>query len=254
MSKLFQNHSPSSMIYKHNKLPLYISEEFNFYRCIPFDDTLYQKTVSELHSGNLRRPNIDNRYSTLFHDKKVSYWANSMDTALAEFRKDHSNANRIMFWSYDDPSSFFPTTDICEPLKIIDGLDSDFETILDKHNNHVELDDREIAFINEIEREEPDCFAYKSHAKKDGINFLFFEKGFKKLSLREVTLKVESRKKRIICSSTSDYLPDLESYGKYFYPIAKVRMDNIYLKSEEYKMRKFFEEQNNPLKRGNGYE
>lgn len=254
MSVLFQNHSSWTKIYKHIELPIYIMEEFDFYRYIPFNENLYGKTVSELHSGNLRESNLSNRYSNLFHETKVSYWSDSVATALAEFKKYHPKEDKIIFWAYDDLSSTFPTIDVTEPLIIVDGREYDFQTIIDKHNNHIELNDKEIEFINKIEKEKPDCFAYASHAKNGGTNFLFFEKGFKKLSLREVKLKVNRvneknkkksiRTKKITCAITCDYMPLLDSYGNYFKPIAKVEMDSQYLKSNEYKKRKYFEKFN----------
>lgn len=258
MSSLFPNQSLFSTIYKHIELPVYITEEFDFYRYIPFDKNFYGKTVSELHAGNLRNSNFNNRYSTLFQDSKVSYWSDSMETALAEFQKYHPKEDRLVFWSYDDLSSTFPTIKVEEPLIVIDGRDYDFQTILDKHNNHIELNKKEIEFIHKIENEKPDCFAYASHAKKGGTNFLFFEKGFKKLSLRQVKLKVKRvnertkkisiRNNTITCAITCDYSPILESYGKYFKPMAKVEMDRQYLESVEYKTRKYFQLENNPFR------
>ena len=60
---------------------------------------------------------------------------------------------------------------------------------------------------------------------------MFFEKGFKKLVLREVNLRVNHNKNRndIYCSVGGGYTLDEESYGKYFAPIAKVKMNSDYL-------------------------
>lgn len=73
------------------------------------------------------------------------------------------------------------------------------------------------------------------------MNFLFFEKGFRKLSIREVGLRLGDIKgknsNRIVCANTCDYSPLLEGYGKFFYPLAKVNMDNQYMESQEYKNR-----------------
>lgn len=72
-------------------------------------------------------------------------------------------------------------------------------------------------------------------------NFLFFEKGFKKLALREVTLRMGELKgnntNSIICAGTSDYIPYLKNYGQYFSPIARIKMNEKYLNSSEYRSR-----------------
>lgn len=90
--------------------------------------------------------------------------------------------------------------------------------------------------------ENPDCLVYDSHARKGGENYIFFERGFAKLSLREVTLRLGSRpsknRKTITCALGSDYYPVLESYGNYFLPIAKEKEDLAYLSSDEYACRK----------------
>ncbi len=62
----FPNHTGNISILKHKSLPLVMTGEFDFYRCIQFSDNLYGKTVSELHAGNLRLSRSDNRYSNLF--------------------------------------------------------------------------------------------------------------------------------------------------------------------------------------------
>ncbi len=66
-----------------------------------------------------------------------------------------------------------------------------------------------------IKKESPDCLAYKSVANKDGLNFLFFEKGFKKLSLREASLYFGERKNKntrtISCAINSDYSPIIKN-------------------------------------------
>lgn len=54
MNDLFSNQSIGGTIYKHRELPLYVTDEFVFYRCISFCENFYGKTVSELHAGNLR--------------------------------------------------------------------------------------------------------------------------------------------------------------------------------------------------------
>lgn len=36
------------------EIPVACSQEFDFYRCVEFSHSMYGKTVSELHAGNLR--------------------------------------------------------------------------------------------------------------------------------------------------------------------------------------------------------
>lgn len=97
-------------------------------------------------------------------------------------------------------------------------------------------------FVDAIAQEEPDCLAYKSEARRNGVNFLFFEHGFKKLSLRQVRLNLGEHegknRARIICTDGSDYSPLLKSYGMTFLPIAKTVYDKQYEESDEYKLRK----------------
>lgn len=83
--------------------------------------------------------------------------------------------------------------------------------------------------------------AYESLRRKGGLNFLFFEKGFYKLSIREVQLRLGDYKGKntncIVCAGTSDYSPNPENYGMYFRPIAKAKMNLQYQKTEEYENR-----------------
>lgn len=238
MSNLFANHSYSSLVLKHKKLPVYKTTEFDFFRCVCIDDWVYNKTVSELHLGNLRLNNNAGRYSRLFPNERISYWADSITTALAEIKKHGGNKNYLTFWAYDDVSSTFPILNIDEPLTIIDGRDLKFHQILLKIENEEELTREEYELIELIKNEKPDCLAYNSVAYKNGVNFLFFENGFNKLVLREVKLYYGERKSKnsnsIICAQTSDYFPIIENYGKYFLPIAKKKMDKSYFKSDEY--------------------
>lgn len=43
---------------------------------------------------------------------------------------------------------------------------------------------------------------------------------------------------RIVCADTCDYTPYIKSYGQHFMPKAKVAMDQAYLQSNEYLLRK----------------
>lgn len=81
MNNLFSNQSYGRTVYKHKELPIYVTDEFNFFRCISFREDFYGKTVSELHIGNLRMGTPENRYSNLFPDECVSYWADSPKTS-----------------------------------------------------------------------------------------------------------------------------------------------------------------------------
>ena len=132
MSELFPNQSYGMQTLKHRRLPIYITEEFDFFRCIVFDNSFYGKTVSELHRGNLRPNNPNNRYSALFPYRRVSYWAHSPETARAEVKYHNHSNNLLTFWAYDDATSTFPTLPVDEPLVIIDGLQFGFYNILDK--------------------------------------------------------------------------------------------------------------------------
>lgn len=241
MSVLFRNHSYLSQVLKHKRLPIYKTKEFSFFRCVNVDNWVYGKTISVLHAGNLRTNTKSGRYSKLFPDKKISYWADSKTTALAEIRKHGGNKNYLTFEAYDDASSTFPVLNVSDSLVIADGRELNFYDILIKIEDDEKLTAEEMELIELIKEESPDCLAYESKAKKDGVNFLFFEKGFEKLFLREVKLYFgESGSKSaetIACAATCDYLPIIENYGYYFEPIVKIRMDSEYEHTEEYKSR-----------------
>jgi len=238
MSLLFSNQDYGSVVLKHQELPIYITDNFNFYRCVSFDENFYRKTVSELHQGNLRENTPNNRYSKLFPNEKISYWADSPQTANAESKFHKSGNNLLTFWAYDDATSTFPTIDNEEPLVIIDGREIEFHNILVKFENNIELTCNEREIVEQIRKQNPDCLAYNSLRKKNGVNYLFFEKGFKKLSIREVRLYLGDmpgkNNNRIVCATSSDYSPHLKGYGKYFLPLAKIREDTEYIKSNEY--------------------
>ncbi len=236
-----RNHTGNLSILKHTSLPMIQTGEFDFFRCIQFNDNLYGKTVSELHAGNLRLSRTDNRYSNLFPGQKLSYWADSPETARAEVKKWGANKNLLTFWAYDDGSSFMPTVYPSLELQIIDGTQTKFNSILRKleRNDKLTKSDREL--IDEIAYQEPDCLAYESEARKNSLNFLFFEHGFRKLSIREVWIRLgEAQGKnhnKIVCAMTSDYSPIISSYGEMFKPIAKVEKDDKYVLSDEYNLR-----------------
>lgn len=239
MSELFQNQDYGRLVLKHENLPIFETDEFNFYRCLTFNKNFYGKTVSDLHKGNLRPNTPGNRYSNLFPGKKISYWADSPSTARAETKyHNYSSNNLLTFWAYDDLTSTFPTLENKEPLIIIDGRNQDFNLILEKSENGEFLNDKEQNIIKLISEQNPDCLVYESLRKKGGLNYLFFEKGFNKLALREVRLRLgdESGRNtnRIVCAMLSDFSPCLESYGMYFESLAKVKECKEYKKQEEY--------------------
>jgi len=215
MSTLFRSHSYISQVLKHKDLPIYKTYEFDFFRCVNVDDWVYRKTISELHAGNLRMNNNKGRYSKLFSNEKISYWANSKSTALSEIKKHNGNKNYLTFWAYDDASSTFPILGNGESLVILNGIDLNFHKILLKIESDEDLTIEETELVELIKKESPDCLAYKSVANKDGLNFLFFEKGFKKLSLREASLYFGERKNKntrtISCAINSDYSPIIKN-------------------------------------------
>ena len=249
MGEFFQNQYWGMDIWKHQELPIIESHDFNFFRCLEFEKNYYGKTVSELHNGNLRVSRKDNRYSNLFPGQKLSYWADSPQTAKAEIKKWGSGNNILTFWAYDDESSFIPTIYPAENIRIVDGIHFGFDKILKKVGNHEKLTKNEKEIIDRIGYEKPDCLAYHSEARKGGVCFLFFEQGFKKLSLREVKLRLGDCKGKntanVTCAITSDFSPVLEGYGYYFSPIAKVKYDKKYIMSDEYILRKQVEEYSN---------
>lgn len=241
MSNLFSNQSLGRTIYKHRELPLYVTDEFDFYRCISFREDFYGKTVSELHAGNLRSGTPENRYSKLFPNERVSYWADSPQTSRAEVKYHNAGNNLLTFWAYDDATSTFPTIADREPLIIIDGRNLGFNKILHKIESDQELTNEESKLILQIASQFPDCLVYESLRRKGGLNFLFFEKGFHKLSIREVHLRLGDYKGKntncIVCAGTSDYSPYPKNYGLYFGSIAKEKMNPTYQETEEYRNR-----------------
>ena len=148
MGDLFPNQYFGMDIWKHQELPIIESRDFNFFRCLEFQDIYYGKTVSELHRGNLRVSRKDNRYSNIFPGQKLSYWADSPQTARAEVKKWGAGNNLLTFWAYDDGSSFIPTVYPADYLRIIDGINFGFDIILKKIANHEELTCNEKEFIN----------------------------------------------------------------------------------------------------------
>lgn len=241
MSEVFPNQGFGTPIFRHKQLPLLSTHEFDFYRIIGFEDSFYGKTISELHAGNLRVSRTDNRYSSLFPAQKLSYWADSIETARAEYFHWNSNKNILTFTAYDDGSSFIPTVYPATNLIIVDGFQLGFTKLLHKIERKERLSSSEKDLIDTIAAFEPDCLAYQSERNLNGVNYLFFEHGFKKLSLKEVELTLGERKNRnrnqIYCAITCDYTPCLKNYGYKFMPIARLTYDKEYEKTDEYRLR-----------------
>lgn len=179
-TRVFPNQAFGRETLKHIKFPVYITKEFDFFRCVEFNQSFYGKTALELHLGNLRICSSINRYSGLFPGQKLSYWADSICTARKEIKKHGSSNNIITFWAYDDATSTFPIIDNDEPLIIIDGRDIEFHKILEHYEREGKISKKEQRIVDEILSLNPDCLAYWSVAYKGGVNYLFFEKGFKK--------------------------------------------------------------------------
>ena len=162
-------------------------------------------------------------------------------TARAEIKKHGAGNNILTFWAYDDATSTFPILPEQSPLIIVDGRKCGAQELIDKADNDVPLSVEEKRYMAELLAQEPDCLVYDSHARKNGENYIFFEKGFRKLALRQLRLRFDRKhggsNNAIICADTCDYIPFIKSYGRYFSPIAKVKMDEHYLQSEEYLQR-----------------
>ena len=78
------------------------------------------------------------RYSKLFPNQKISYWANSPETARAEIKKHGSGCDILTFWAYDDQSSFRPCMGNDEMLYIVDGRKCGIQDLIDKINAGIE--------------------------------------------------------------------------------------------------------------------
>jgi|GEM_PF-363241 hypothetical protein len=238
-SKVFQAQDYDQPTFKHKKLPIYITKEFDFFRCVGFKDDFYGKTASKLFNGNLRL--CTGRYSCLFPNQKITYWADSPATARAEIKKHGSGCDILTFWAYDDASSFIPCLGNDEYLIIVDGRKCGIQEVIEKIDKGEHLDNHESSLMTDIFQERFDAIAYDSKAFPGGENFIFLESGFKKLALRELRLRFGRKRggahNYIYCAGTSDYTPWLKGYGEYFAPKCKIKLDESYLESDEYKTR-----------------
>lgn len=237
----------------HKELPLIKTREFDFYRCVNFNIEMYGLTVSELHAGNLRLPAEDSRYAKLFPNQRLSYWSGSSKTAIQESVKHCGSKNRLVFWAYDDASSSFPTTKY-DDLLIVDGRNNGIGQIISDFEDTQTISTDAALLIQEVMAYKPDAIAYNS-VITGSENFIFFESGFEKLSLREVRLYLGERPSKnnatIVCAVSSDYSPICDAYGYSFEPVARTIMHQEYLESVEYK-RRFSCEQDNIKRRLNG--
>ena len=168
--KTFKSQDYGRPIYKHINLPVYITDEFDFYRCVEFNSSFYGKTASTLFNGNLRI--CSGRYSKLFPNQKLSYWADSPATARAEIKKHGAGNNILTFWAYDDATSTFPTFPNQEPLIIIDGRKCGVQELIDKADSGIPLSKDEQRDMKELLAQEPDCLVYDSHARQSGEKLL----------------------------------------------------------------------------------
>lgn len=240
----FESQAYGGYAHRYEGLHLIDADEFIFYRFVNFNEGMYGKTVSELHAGNLRTPGSDSRYAKLFPNHRLSYWSGSYQTALEETLKHGGTQDRLFFKAYDDGSSTFPTGPY-KPLKIIDGRDKSINDgrdmgigeIIREFEKTQELSDADALLMQEIMTEQPDAIVYNS-VIDGGENFIFFESGFDKLSLREVDLCLGDQKRAdVVCAFGSDYSPSCEAYGYSFERVARTKMHEDYLKTVEYKRR-----------------
>ena len=238
-NRVFKSQAYERPTYKHKKYPIFITDEFDFYRCVKFEDSFYGKTASELFNANLR--DTEGRYASLFPGQKVSYWADSPETARAEIKKHGTVKDLLTFWAYDDASSFIPILGSDEFLKILDGRKSGIQYLIDKIDSGKALTDKEKSIMTDILLEDIDAISYDSHAIEGGENYIFLERGFKKLALRQLRLRFGRENGgghcRIVCADTSDYMPSTKNYGYMFMPKARIVFNHEYLESVEYKTR-----------------
>lgn len=158
-------------------------------------------------------------------------------TARAEVKKHGAGCNLLTFWAYDDASSFEPCLGGEEMLCIVDGRSSGIQKLIMKVDKGSELTSEEKKIIDDILKEPIDAIAYDSEAYPGGENFIFLERGFKKLALREIRLRFGRKDggghNFICCAASSDYTPYPKEYGKFFLPKCKVGYDVNYENSEE---------------------
>lgn len=235
-NRLFDSQAYGQFNYKHKKFPIYITKEFDFFRCVPFDESMYGVVAYNLFMNNLRKS--DGRYSKLFGNSKVSYWCNSPVVARAEVRKHKSAKNTLMFWAYDDFSSFAPCRENSDYLHILDARTTDIADLIEKVDKGVDITKKEKDYFAELMKQDIDAIAYRSKVQEDGENFIFNEKGFKKLALKWVGLRFSKScggsNSGIWVVNNGDYNPFIKSYAEYFMPKCRIKVDEEFLKTAEY--------------------
>ena len=79
--KTFKSQDYGRPIYKHMDLPVYITDEFDFYRCVEFNTSFYGKTASTLFKGNLSRTQQENQHGeNSGKDDKIANLRNRKDS------------------------------------------------------------------------------------------------------------------------------------------------------------------------------
>lgn len=233
--RLFKAQSYNQPIYKHKDLPVYKTKEFDFFRCVEFNDCLYNVLATNLFNDNLRKSS--GRYAALFPNEKISYWADSPKTAMAEVKKHGASNNLLTFWAYDDSSSFIPCMGNDEMLCIADGRKNGLQALIEKIDNGESLSPAESEKFKRVLKEKIDCISYDSKAYPGGENYIFLERGFKKLALRQIRLRFGRKNggnhNIISCAFSSDYNPSPREYGKYFLPKCRIKRDLNYENSSE---------------------
>ncbi len=238
-SKVFKAQNYDQPTFKHKDLPIFLTKEFDFFRCVEFKEEFYGVLATDLFKGNLRE--CTGRYSSLFPNQKISYWADSVMTARAEVKKHGAGCNLLTFWAYDDASSFEPCLGGDEMLYIVDGRRTGIQSLIEKIDDGKPLTDDEKQMMEDILKEPIDAIAYESKAYPGGENFIFLEKGFEKLALRELRLRFGRKDggshNFICCAFSSDYTPFPKAYGEYFMPKCRVERNLDYENSTECKER-----------------
>ena len=140
-----------------------------------FKEEFYGVLATDLFKGNLR--DCSGRYSSLFPNQKISYWADSVMTARAEVKKHGAGCNLLTFWAYDDASSFEPCLGSFEMFYIADGRKCGVQELIDKVDNGIQLTKAEKKLMGDILKEPIDGIAYDSRAYPGGENFIFLERG-----------------------------------------------------------------------------
>ena len=253
---------------KYNDLPIFEGNSFCFHRCVDIgdidsNDWLYNNSIWKLFRNNLR-DSSNGRYSKLFPNEKISYWAGSKKLAIKEIKKHGSSKNYIYFLAYDDNSSYHSIIKNNKNLVIINGIELGFKSILDKIENGYTLTSKEQNIVDRIHSYNPDCLIYESVISKsereasyakmkmnsyikskleefvhiNECNFLFFENGFNKLLLRETGIYLGERSgntQHLDLACGSDYYPLIENYSYYFDHIAKIKKNEEFIYTNEFK-------------------